>query len=187
MDTRSTQGMKRFRLLGAVAFSVLPMQPLLAQQTPAPPTETIRTAATHSPIEQQIIDLSKTKWDWMAEKKVDSLATLFDDRAMFTHMGGTWGKTVELDTIKSGGIWYKKASIHAVDVRVFGDTAIVLEDMDLEAVVGSRTVTNPFMVTEVYNRQASKWRLAQLTFSRLVRPVQASAGSNWTGRGQDGR
>ena len=122
--------------------SMLSIQPLLAQQTPAPPTETIKTAATHRPTEQQIIDLSNSKWDWMAEKKVDALATLFDDRAMFTHMGGTWGKTQELATIKSGAIWYNKASIHAVDVRVFDNTAIVLQDMDLEAVVGARTVTN---------------------------------------------
>lgn len=178
MDTQSTQGMRRLLLLGSVALSVLSMQPLLAQQIPAPPTETIKIAATHTPTEQQIIDLSKTKWDWMADKKVDSLATLFDDRAMFTHMGGTWGKTQEIATIKGGGIWYKKASIYAVDVRVFGSTAIVLEDLDLEAAVGGRTATNPFMVTEVYNKQAGNWRLAKLTFSRLVRPVKANAGSN---------
>jgi len=158
--------------------SLLPMQPSFAQQTPAPPTETIKTATTHTPTEQQIIDLSKTKWDWMADKKVDSLAALFDDRAMFTHMGGTWGKTQELATIKSGGIWYKKASIYAVDVRVFGNTAIVLEDMDLEAVVGARTVTTGFMVTEVYTKQSRNWRLAQLTFSRLLRPAKAGAGSD---------
>jgi len=165
-----------------LAFSLilasLPLQPSSAQQQPAPPTETIKTAATHTSTEQEIIDLSKAKWDWMADKKVDSLATLFDDRAMFTHMGGTWGKTQELATIKSGGIWYKKASIYAVDVRVFGNTAIVLEDMDLEAVVGSHNVINPFMVTEVYSRQSGKWRLAQLTFSHLVRPVRANVGSD---------
>jgi hypothetical protein len=34
------------------------------------------------------------------------------------------------------------------------------------------------MVTEVYNKQAGKWRLAQLTFSRLVRPVKTSAGGD---------
>jgi len=158
--------------------SMLSIQPVCAQQTPAPPTETIKTAATHTPTEQQIIDLSNSKWDWMAEKKVDALATLFDDRAMFTHMGGTWGKPPELATIKSGAIWYKKASIHAVDVRVFGDTAIVLQDMDLEAIVGARTVTNAFMVTEVYTKQFGNWHLAQLTFSRLLRPVKAGSGDN---------
>lgn len=178
MNSRSIQGISWRGLLGAVVVSLLPMQPSLAQQAPAPPTETIKTAITHTPTQQQLIDLSKIKWDWMADKKVDSLAKLFDDRAMFTHMGGTWGKDQELATIKSGGIWYKKASLHAVNVRVFGDTAIVLEDMDLEAVVGGNTVTSAFMVTEVYMKQAGDWRLAQLTFSHLRRPVRADAGSN---------
>lgn len=178
MDIQSIQGLRRLRLLAATALSLLPMQPLLAQQTPAPPTDTIRTAASHTPIEQQLIDLSRAKWDWMSEKRIDPLATLFDDRAMFTHMGGTWGKTQELATIESGAIWYKKATRYAVDVRVIGDAAIVLENLDLEAVVGGKTVTNPFMVTEVYHKQAGTWRLAQLTFSRLVRPVKAGTGSN---------
>ncbi len=178
MNSRLIRRMGPRGLLGAVVFSLLPMQPLLAQQAPAPPTETIKTATTHSPTQQQLIDLSKTKWDWMADKKVDSLATLFEDRAMFTHMGGTWDKDQELATIKSGGIWYKKALLYAVDVRVFGETAIVLEDMDLEAVVGGNTVTNAFMVTEVYTKQAGKWRLTQLTFSHLRRPVRAGASSN---------
>jgi hypothetical protein len=158
-------------------FSVLFVPLASAQQSPAPPTETITTAATHTPMEREIIALSETKWNWMADKNVASLKALFDDRAMFTHMGGTWGKAQELATIESGGIWYKKAFVHAIDVRVFGNTAIVLEDMDLEAVVGSRNVTNPFMVTEVYTKQSGKWRLAQLTFSHLLRPVKANADS----------
>src|ERR1700759_4174486 len=95
-----------------------------AQQPPAPPTETIKTAASHTPEQQEVINLSNMKWDWMADKKVNSLESLFDDKAMFTHMGGTWGKAQELATIKSGGIWYKKAVVYAVDVRIFGDTAI---------------------------------------------------------------
>jgi Domain of unknown function (DUF4440) len=144
-----------------------------AQQAPAPPSETIKTAAAHTPAEQEVIDLSNTKWDWMADKKVESLGTLFDDKAMFTHMGGTWGKEQELATIKSGGIWYKKAFVYAVDVRMFGKTAVVLEDMDLKAVVGPREVTNPFMVTEVYSKDSGKWKLVQLTFSHLLRPVKA--------------
>lgn len=43
----------------------------------------------------------------MAEKNVDSLNLLFDEKAMFVHMGGSWGKQPELSTIKTGGIWYK--------------------------------------------------------------------------------
>jgi hypothetical protein len=64
-----------------------------------PPTKTVKTAASHTPEQQTVIDLSNTKWDWMADKKVDALETFFDDNAMFTHMGGTWGKTQELATM----------------------------------------------------------------------------------------
>ena len=149
-----------------------------AQQPPAPPTETIKTAANQTPEQQEVINLSNTKWDWMSAKKVDSLETLFDDQDMFTHMGGTWGKTQELATIKSGGIWYKKAVVYAVDARIFGNTAILLEDLDLQAAVGTHEVTNPFMVTEVYIKESGKWKLAQLTFSHLLRPVKMNSNKN---------
>src|SRR5580765_3626026 len=78
-----------------------------------PPSETIKTAANNSPAQQEVINLSKRKWQWMAERNVDSLQLLFDDKSMFVHMGGSWGKTQELTTIKSGGIWYKKAEVYA--------------------------------------------------------------------------
>ena len=155
------------------------VQPSYAQQAPVqPPTESIKTAANPSPEQQEVINLSNTKWDWMADKKVDSLETLFDDKAMFTHMGGTWGKAQELATIKSGGIWYKKAVVYAVDARILSNTAILLEDLDLQAVVGEHEVTNPFMVTEVYIKENGKWKLAQLTFSHLLRPVKMSSDKN---------
>ena len=146
-----------------------------AQAAPKPPSETIKTTATHTPEQQEVIDLSKKKWDWMADKQVDPLTALFDDKAMFTHMGGSWGKTQELATIKSGGIWYKKAVVYSVDVRILGNTAILLNDLDLVAVVGGNEVVNPFMVTEVYIKEDGKWKMGQLTFSHLARPVKMTS------------
>jgi len=141
----------------------------------AQPTETIKTATSNTPEQQEIINLSKQKWDWMADKNVDSLNMLFDDKSMFVHMGGTWGKAQELATIKSGGIWYKKASVYAVIVNIFGNSAILLNDIDLVAVVGGREVTNAFMVTEVYIKESGKWKMGSLTFSHLLRPVRMNS------------
>ena len=120
------RAMKTLTLIMGLFLLTMIAQSSYAQQSPMPPTETIRTAASHTPEQQEVINLSNMKWDWMADKKVDSLETLFDEKAMFTHMGGTWGKTQELATIKSGGIWYKKAVAYAVDARIFGNTAILL-------------------------------------------------------------
>lgn len=64
----------------------------------------------------EIVNLSKTKWQWMADKNVDKLASLFHDQSKFVHMSGTWKKTEELDIIKTGSIWYKKANVHDVAV-----------------------------------------------------------------------
>lgn len=125
--------------------------------------------------EQEILDLSKTKWAWIADKNVESLTSLFDEKCVFVHMGGSWGKTQELNTIKGGMIWYKKAEVYGASVNVFGNTAIVLNDIDLLAVVGGNEVTHAFMVTEVYVKEAGKWKMGSLTFSQLLRPVKMAS------------
>ena len=119
-------------------------------------------------LEQEVIKLSKEKWDWMADKKVDTLDALFHEKSVFVHMGGSWGKEQELEIIQSGGIHYKQAEIHEVSVNIIDQTAVLLNRITLLAVVGGNEVTNPFMVTEVYTQQAGSWKLASLSFTRLL-------------------
>ena len=118
--------------------------------------------------EQTIIQLSKDKWQWMADKNVDALSNLFHAKAVFVHMGGAWGREQEINVIKSGGIWYKKADIHEVSVNIIDNTAILLNRIDLLAVVGGNEVTNPFEVTEVYIKVKGQWKLGSLSFTRLM-------------------
>ncbi len=120
--------------------------------------------------QQSIIDLSKQKWNWMAEKNVTALDKLFDAKSAFVHMGGSWGKTQEINVIKSGGIWYKQATIHAATVNIIENTAIVLSNITLLAVVGGNEVTNPFIVTEVYIKENNEWKLGALSFTKLLTP-----------------
>lgn len=117
--------------------------------------------------DKALLDLSKQKWAWMADKDVAALEGLFHEKSMFTHMGGTWDRGRELGIIKSGGIHYKKADVQEASVRVIGTTAIVMNRIRLLAVVRGNEVTNPFMVTEVYVREDGEWKLAQLSFSVL--------------------
>ncbi len=130
----------------------------------------VKKEAVVSKAEQEIIDLSKTKWQWMADRKMDSLASLFHEKAVFVHMSRTMSKAQELDVISSGGIQYKKADIHEVSVNIIGDTAILLNKITLLAVVRDNEVTNPFVVTEVYVKKGGKWKIASLSFTRLVTP-----------------
>ena len=121
-------------------------------------------------LEQEVIDLSKEKWRWMSEREVDTLDALFHEKSVFVHMGGSWGKEREMEIIKSGGIHYKQADIHEVSVNIIDNTAILLNRITLLAVVGGNEVTNPFVVTEVYVQQDGSWKLASLSFTKLLTP-----------------
>ena len=149
----------------ALFFVLMSVQPGFAQAGAQGPGQ-----ATGSSAEQEVIALSKQKWQWMAERNVEGLDKLFAEEAVFVHMGATMTKSQELDTIKSGRIQYKDAQIQEVSVRFVGTTAILLNKIRLVAVVGGNEVVNPFNVTEVYVKLDGTWKLASLSFTRLLAP-----------------
>ena len=118
--------------------------------------------------EQQIKELSKQKWQWMADKNVEKLTMLFHDQSKFVHMSGTWKKDEELEIIKTGSIWYKKADVHDVAVELIDkNTAIVWNRITLTAHVRGNDALNEFTVTEVYKKGSKDWKLLALTFSSV--------------------
>lgn len=117
--------------------------------------------------EQELLDLSKQKWQWMADKNVDKLEPLFDEKSKFVHMSGTWKKDEELEIIKTGSIWYKNAKVHDTAIEIFGKTAIVWNRITLEAIVRGNEAVTEFTVTEIYQKQGKSWKLLDLTFSSV--------------------
>ena len=117
--------------------------------------------------EKEVKVLSKQKWQWMADKNVEKLDTLFDDKSKFVHMSGTWSKDRELEIIESGSIWYKNAEVHDVAVEVFGKTAVLWNRITLLAHVRGNDVSNEFTVTEIYQKNDNDWKLLDLTFSKV--------------------
>ena len=138
---------------------------LLGMACSSPKNISSATNSNHS--EQEVINLSREKWQWMADKNVDKLALLFHDQSKFVHMSGTWKKAEELDIIKTGSIWYKKADVHDVAVEMVDDTAILWNLITLTAVVRGSDAITEFTVTEVYKKQSKNWKLLALTFSSV--------------------
>ncbi len=119
-------------------------------------------------IKQQITQLSKAKWEWMADKDVEKLSTLFHDQSRFVHMSGSWKKDRELEIIKSGSIWYKQADIHDVVIEIIADDTVMLWNrITLIAHVRGNDVSNEFTVTEFYHKEGEDWKLLDLTFSKV--------------------
>ncbi len=124
-------------------------------------------SAQKTTTEEKILELSKDKWQWMADKDVVKLEKLFDEKSKFVHMSGTWKKDEELEIIKTGSIWYKKATIHDTAIEIIGKTAVVWNRITLDANVRGSDVTTEFTVTEVYHKKGKDWKMLALTFSSV--------------------
>lgn len=122
---------------------------------------------TYTEEEQELVNLSRDKWQWMADKNVDKLRLLFHDKSKFVHMSGTWKKEEELEIIKTGSIWYKMADVKDVAIELVDDTAIIWNRITLTAFVRGNDVVTEFTVTEVYKKQKKDWKLLGLTFSSV--------------------
>ncbi len=125
------------------------------------------STAQTSTTEQEVIQLSKNKWQWMADKDVGKLEPLFHDESKFVHMSGTWKKAQELDIIRTGSIWYKQTDVHNVAVEVIENTALLWSRITLHAMVRGNEAVTEFTVTEIYQRQGTDWKLLALTFSSV--------------------
>lgn len=167
MKTSIWSTVLRRTIVPIVALALIALVPL-AVLSQSRTNDAVKQQSSNSSVEQELITLSKQKWQWMSERKVDSLDALFHEKAVFVHMGATMTKTQELDVIKSGEIQYKTVEIQETSVRFIDKTAVLLNKIRLVAVVGGNEVTNPFMVTEIYVQQSGTWKLASLSFTRLL-------------------
>ncbi|MES2872689.1 MAG: nuclear transport factor 2 family protein [Bacteroidota bacterium] len=143
-------------------FFISGAQLVFSQQIAGPVAAEVLTAK-----QQQIIQLSKDKWQWMADKDINKLEPLFHSQSKFVHMSGTWKKAQELDIIKTGSIWYKNTDVHDVAAEVIDNTAIVWSRITLTANVRGSDVVTEFTVTEVFKKKGKYWKLLALTFSSV--------------------
>ena len=127
----------------------------------------ISSSFAQTAAEKELVQLSMDKWQWMSDKEVDKLEKLFDAKAKFVHMSGTWKKDEELDIIKTGRIWYKKATVKDTAVEIVGNAAIVWNRITLDAIVREQVAVTEFTVTEVYQKQENDWKMLALTFSSV--------------------
>lgn len=117
--------------------------------------------------EEELKKLSLEKWEWMANKDISKLEPLFHPQAKFVHMSGTWKTPRELDIIKTGSIWYKKAAIKDTAIEIIGSTGLVWNRITLTADVRGNEVLTEFTVTEVYQKVETSWKMLALTFSSV--------------------
>lgn len=109
---------------------------------------------------QNVLELSKIKFDWFIEKRFDSLKYLLDDELVYIHSNG-WIQSRDevLNDIQSGKLLYKEVKVVYAHVRIFSNTALVIGRGKFSGTMDGNYFEVNLLYTEVYIIKNKMWKL----------------------------
>ncbi len=117
----------------------------------------------------KVLSISRKVWKAMEEKDEHALKELIHKEAEFVHMSRTLNRDAEINVILGNDIVYKQVKYIENSIRTFGTTEIILNRLDLVAIVKGNEVENAFVVTELYTPDNDgELKLASLAFTKRV-------------------
>jgi hypothetical protein len=126
------------------------------------------TSFSQTKDEQQVLDLSRRKFDWLIQGKADSLESLLDERLEYVHSNG-WvqTRTEVLGDMKSGKLVYQQVIIKSAAARHYGQSAVVTGLGQFEGINSGNPFKLDLRYTEVYVRSGSRWKLVSRHSNRM--------------------
>ena len=117
-------------------------------------------ALAQSTSESEILNLSKEKFRWKTEGKIDLIEDLFDDNLVFVHLTGNIStKTDWIHQLRTGSFIYDKIVQKEASAKVYGNTAVLVGKATFTVNGGS---VYKLLYTEVYAQKNGKWKLVNL-------------------------
>lgn len=101
---------------------------------------------------------------------------LADDYVGITSNGTVENKQQALAQRSAGTVRITKLEITETRVRVYGDTAVVTSQAEVEGSNGTSDISGQYRYTRVYNRRLGEWKIVSFEASRM-HDIDARAGS----------
>jgi ketosteroid isomerase-like protein len=101
---------------------------------------------------------------------------LADDYVGITSNGTVENKQQALAQRSAGTVRITRLDITDTRVRVYGDTAVVTSQAELEGTNGTSDISGQYRYTRVYNRRMGEWKIVSFEASRM-HDFDARAGS----------
>ncbi|MCY4778571.1 hypothetical protein ORI89_02835 [Sphingobacterium sp. UT-1RO-CII-1] len=121
-------------------------------------TENIPVVISNKTIEEQIVQLSKNKWQWIEKRQTDSLNILFHIDLISLAPGVRMDKAGYIDVIKNDISKYSEANILETEIQLMDDVSVLHTK-----VVFTQVERKIFMsVTEIYKKHKNSWQLIRL-------------------------
>ncbi len=112
--------------------------------------------------EEEIVNLSKRKFEWLINNEMDSLDALLDDQLVYIHSNGLIeSKQDVFDNNRSGKLKLDEVTVRESNARIFENTAIVTGKGRFIGIIDGNVFDVELLYSEVYVMKSGKWRLVQ--------------------------
>jgi hypothetical protein len=110
-------------------------------------------------------------YDAMKARDVGALETMLAPRFMFTTFAGTTGTRAQyLDVLAKKIMTIEAYRLDPVGVEVYGDVAVVIYHLAIEAHVGDQAWPPHLVSTDTWVKQGAAWKLAARHSSVVAMP-----------------
>lgn len=129
---------------------------------------TYNSYAQKQNLEDTLLQLSKRKFNWMIDKKLDSLSAVLDENVRYVHSNG-WiqNKNEIIEDFKTEKLILKNVDIDSASIRIFGSTAIIIGNGKFKGVINSNEFEVHLLYTEVYCNHDNHWYLVSRHANKL--------------------
>ena len=119
-------------------------------------------------MKENVLETSKRFWDGLEKADSSAMRKVCDPNCFFVHIGGNADLDREMEAFDKKIFQPTEIVIHDQEVKKFGETQIVISDVDYGLLLGGQATTHHFTTTEVFQLQNGEWKLIQFTFTALV-------------------
>lgn len=122
--------------------------------------------------EHELVELERTWMDAVRRKDLETLDRIVAPEYAYTASGqGRWTRQRWMETVSVYDI--HRFAFDDVDVRAYGDTAVVLSRYRQEASVDGVPRSGDFLITDIWVRRDERWQV--VARSSILEPVSSEA------------
>jgi len=149
----------RVVIAAALGVATLTAAPARAQMGAAPS------------VEEQIKKMERDRAAAVVKADVATLEGLISDDYTFINANGQVSNKAEtIENIKTGKIKLTANEVSDMNVRVYGDTAVVTGKSTAKGSINGIELKGPLMFTRVYVKKNGKWQSVAFQQTRIVAP-----------------
>jgi len=139
---------------------------------PGAKADTGQTTSAKTQAEQEVLKAKQEFDDAALRNDADGRARFYVDDYVAVYNDGTLGdKAKQLERVRSGRLRFLARTEEDVIVRVYGDTAVVIERRKQTATFDGQPRPSDVRATEVWVKREGGWRLASTSITPVQEPV----------------